>query len=443
MSWEAFTIGDFLKRSKIPIDIIDDQKYKRVTIRINHNGVSLRDVEKGKKIGTKKQFVLKAGQFILSKIDARYGAFGIAPADVDNAIITGNFWAYDVDYNLVDIEWFNQFTNSPTFYDVCERASSGITHRKYLDEKVFLNYKIHLPNVIEQKIIIDEIKKNKTIINELKKEINKEDYFLTQLRQVFLREAMQGKLVPQDPNDEPASELLKRIKAEKEKLITEGKIKKQKSLPEITPEETPYQIPSSWVWCRLDEISNVGTGATPLTSNIDYYKNGSIPWLTSSATNELFVHRAENFITEKALKETNCKIYNEGTLIVAMYGQGKTRGQISELNIKSSTNQAVAAIVLHDNNSILRAYIKYFFRKIYDEIRELAQGGAQPNLNMQKIKNTFIPLPPLAEQQRIVSKLNELMQFCDQLEQNINTTKEQTNLLLQTVLREALEPGEK
>ena len=96
-------IGSFLLRSKIPIDIEDTKEYNRVTIRINHNGVSLRDREIGKKIGTKKQFILIAGQFILSKIDARYGAFGIASNEVDGAIITGNFWAYNVDKKKVNI----------------------------------------------------------------------------------------------------------------------------------------------------------------------------------------------------------------------------------------------------------------------------------------------------------------------------------------------------
>ena len=86
MSWQAVKIGDFLKRSKIPIDIEDSEEYKRVTIKGKHQGVSLRDIERGKNIGTKKQFVLKEGQFILSKIDARYGAFGIAPKEVDDAI---------------------------------------------------------------------------------------------------------------------------------------------------------------------------------------------------------------------------------------------------------------------------------------------------------------------------------------------------------------------
>src|SRR5450759_5152865 len=107
MSWERIKLGDFLKRSKIPIDIEDSKSYKRVTIRTKHQGVSVRDSEIGKKIGTKKQFILHKGQFVLSKIDALYGAFGIAPKDVDGAIITGNFWAYDVDKSIMNINWLN------------------------------------------------------------------------------------------------------------------------------------------------------------------------------------------------------------------------------------------------------------------------------------------------------------------------------------------------
>ena len=168
-------IGEFLLRSKIPVDIEDDLSYTRVTIRINHNGVSKRDTEKGSKIGTKKQFYLKAGQFIVSKIDARYGAFGIAPDEVDNAIITGNFWAFDVDNSKVNIEWFNQFTNSPSFYDICERASSGITHRKYLDEKFFLNYEINLPSIDEQLVQIQDIKKQKQSFERLSDELSYRD----------------------------------------------------------------------------------------------------------------------------------------------------------------------------------------------------------------------------------------------------------------------------
>lgn len=234
------------------------------------------------------------------------------------------------------------------------------------------------------------------------------------LRELILTLAMQGKLVKQDPKDQPASELLKEIAAEKKILFKEGKIRKQDSLPPIKLEDIPYEIPRAWEWVRLSEIVNVGTGSTPATTNHSYY-NGTIPWYTSSATNNPMAAEPEKFITEKAIKETNCKIFPMGSLIIALYGQGKTRGQISEIVIPGATNQAIAAMVFYEYSQSIKLYLKYFFVKIYSEIRLLAAGAAQPNLNVGKIKTTLIPLPPLAEQKRIVAKIDQLMSLCDKL----------------------------
>ena len=133
----------------------------------------------------------------------------------------------------------------------------------------------------------------------------------------------------------------------------------------------------------MEQIAEVGTGATPLTSEKRYYENGTIPWITSSSTGSDFVYEADNYITEDAINETNCKLNPIGTLVVAMYGQGKTRGQVTELCIEATTNQACATIQLpFTENNILRKYVKNVFKKMYQEIRKLAQGGAQPNLNL-------------------------------------------------------------
>jgi type I restriction enzyme, S subunit len=234
MSWNKSKIGDFLKRSKIPIDIEDDIEYGRATIRINHNGVSLRDKEIGSLIGTKKQFILKSGQFVVSKIDARYGAFGIAPDEVDNAIITGNFWAYDVDKEIVNIEWFNQFTNSPVFYDLCERASSGITHRKYLSEPFFLNYEIDLPSVDEQLKVIEKVKSRKISFQYLTNELTYQLSLVKNLRQQLLQDAVQGKLVENREGGESAHDLLKRIKAERSKTKKENQEDDSQFVQEMT-----------------------------------------------------------------------------------------------------------------------------------------------------------------------------------------------------------------
>lgn len=252
---------------------------------------------------------------------------------------------------------------------------------------------------------------------------------VAQLRKAILQLAVTGRLVPQDPNDPPASELLEEIEAERLRLVRTGKIKTPKPLPPIKPEEVPYQLPPGWEWARVAELTDVGTGSTPETTNQDFY-GGSIPWYTSSATNDLFAPMPDKFITEKAISETNCKVFPAGSLMVAMYGQGKTRGQVSEIVIPGATNQAVAALVFFRSSEGIKKYLKYFFIKIYDEIRLLAEGAAQPNLNIGKIKETLVPLPPLSEQHRIVARIDRLMALCDTVDQKItDATDKQTELL--------------
>lgn len=152
--YDFVKIGKFLKRNKTAIDIEKGIDYKRVTIRSKNNGVDLRDIEKGENIGTKKQFLIKKGQFLVSKIDARNGAFGVVPEIVDNAIITGNFWTYDVDYSIINPHFLALITTTSSFIKFCENASNGTTNRHYLQEKLFLEQEIPLPKLQEQNRIV-------------------------------------------------------------------------------------------------------------------------------------------------------------------------------------------------------------------------------------------------------------------------------------------------
>ncbi|WFV07627.1 restriction endonuclease subunit S [Citrobacter freundii] len=256
------------------------------------------------------------------------------------------------------------------------------------------------------------------------------------LKQTILQLAVMGKLVIQDPNDEPASELLKRIAQKKAQLVKDGKIKKQKPLPPISDEEKPFELPSGWVWCRISDISTVGTGATPSRDEPKYWLDGEINWVTSGETNKPFIKTTSECVTKKAIDDTNVSIYPPGTLIVAMYGQGKTRGQITELLINAGTNQACAAIQLIANEDSHRKFIKIFFEKSYDDLRALASGGAQPNLNVAKISQTVIPLPPEHEQARVVLAVNSLLNLCSSLKKHIQSAQ-QTQLHLADALTDA------
>lgn len=186
------------------------------------------------------------------------------------------------------------------------------------------------------------------------------------------------------------------------------------------------------MWCKLDDIAYVGTGATPLTACKYYYENGNIAWINSSSTKVPFIAKASNFITQKAIEETNCLVYPKGTLVIAMYGEGKTRGQISELLIDAATNQACAAV--RPYSEATKKYLKLFFEGNYLHIRALAEGGNQQNLSVGKIQNYEIPLPPLDEQKRILDKAKELLLQIDNIEVGKNVCQKYINQAKSKVL---------
>jgi len=260
------------------------------------------------------------------------------------------------------------------------------------------------------------------------------EHSIDQLKQTVLQLAVMGKLIPQNPNDEPASVLLEKIAAEKEQLIKDKKIKKQKPLPVISDDEKLFELPNGWEWERIAEFTIVGTGSTPSRATPEYYNPADINWVTSGETGGDFIFETKEKISPKAIKETNVSIYPAGTLIVAMYGQGKTRGQITELMIDAGTNQACAAIRLIDKSAGHRKYTKLYFQKAYKELRSHSAGGAQPNLNVGKISLTVLPIPPLDEQHRIVKKVDKLMTLCDQLKARLNEAQTTQLKLANTIV---------
>lgn len=197
-------------------------------------------------------------------------------------------------------------------------------------------------------------------------------------------------------------------------------------------------MPDDWREVQIADIADVGTGSTPARTNPAYFDPPEFPWVTSGETSAARINATAQHVSARALAETNLTIYPPGTLIVAMYGQGKTRGQVSELAIKACTNQACAAIQLKDLSPVHRQYVKYFFEKSYDELRDLAAGGAQPNLNLGKIKSMRIPLPSLAEQHRIVAKVTELLALCDQLKAKIAAARAKQAQLAEALVKQAV-----
>lgn len=192
----------------------------------------------------------------------------------------------------------------------------------------------------------------------------------------------------------------------------------------------------NWQNKTLGDISVVKTGKTPSRKESRYWKDASIPWLTSSATGNNFTDHADEFISEIASKECNLKPFPKGTLLLAMYGEGKTRGQVTELLIDATCNQACAAILV--NNEIAhKSFVKIRLLENYENIRKAASGGNQPNLNLNKVREIDIALPPLEEQSEIVQIVKKLFVYADKIEETVQSAQKRVNLLTQSILAKA------
>lgn len=238
------------------------------------------------------------------------------------------------------------------------------------------------------------------------------------LRQKILDLAIHGKLVPQDPNDEPASVLLEHIKAEKERLIKEGKIKgsKKSAKASDTPhyqQDVPFEIPKGWVWTTLGDIGTWQAGGTPSRSNKSYY-GGNIPWLKTGDLNDGLITNIPETITEDAVANSSAKINPAGSVLIAMYGA--TIGKLGILTFPATTNQACCACI--EYFAITQHYLFYFLLSHRNMFIAKGGGGAQPNISKEIIVNTAIPLPPLAEQERIVTKIERWFALIDEIEQD-------------------------
>ncbi len=199
------------------------------------------------------------------------------------------------------------------------------------------------------------------------------------------------------------------------------------------------ELPEGWNAVKIEDIATVGTGATPLKGNKNYYDNGKIAWVTSGALNDEYVKVATDYVTDLALKETNLSVYPKHTLLLAMYGEGKTRGKCSELLIDASTNQAIAAIHFKKHDERVKPFLKYFLLKNYNDIRRLSSGGVQPNLNLGIVKKTIVPFPPFSEQQLLVDELESKLTVCYKIEETISQSLQQAETLRQSVLKRAFE----
>lgn len=411
---------------------------------------------------------IHGGELVIANVGAGVGTTLEIPHIGRPATLAPNMFMIVLS-DQIDKEYFLYYTKSKFYWDYINQVNVG-TGQPKINKTEYKSCKIPFPPLEEQKRVVSKIKELMLLCDKLEEQqtatLTTHHYLvkslletltntadadelqdawqklsehfdtlfctedsIEQLKQTILQLAIMGRLVKQEANDKPVSELLKKIKEINEPLIKEGKLRKLKVLPSIEEDEFPFSLPSGWEYVRLNEIGEWGSGATPNRSNPDFY-NGNIPWFKSGELSSDFIDTSEEHITEKALKETSVRYNNVGDVLIAMYGA--TIGKTSILKVRATTNQAVCACTPF--YGIENTYLLMLLKAYKNRFTGMGAGGAQPNISREKIINTVIALPPTEEQKRIVLKVNQLMAICDLISSRLSKSQEVQNLLSQTVI---------
>ena len=276
-----------------------------------------------------------------------------------------------------------------------------------------------LPPLAEQKRIVAKIEELLPFIDKYEKAYNAlEKYnarFPDEMRKSILQQAIEGKLVEQRPEEGTAEELYAQIQEEKKKLIAEGKIKKEKPLSEITEDEIPFDIPESWKWVRLAFLGTIYGGGTPKTTNAEFW-GGDIAWITPTDLNGCgqCIGYGKKNITLEGLQHSSAQLFPKDSIIISSRAP---IGYIAIAKNEATTSQGCKTFSAYSNMLLDTKYIFYVITARVPDLITRASGTTFKEISGTGVGNTVIPLPPLAEQKRIVAKIEELLPYCDMLKQ--------------------------
>jgi len=333
--------------------------------------------------------------------------------------------------------------------DIVKKTSTG-TSKLSINQTNFSAYQLPYFDYEHQLIFRDRIERINDISENISNGLDDQLALLKQLRQAVLQEAIEGKLTAkwraQHPElirgDNHASKLLEKIKAEKRTLTESAKhTKKDKPLPPITDAGKPFDLPEGWVWCSPKDLGVFSGGGTPST-HIKEYWNGNIPWITPKDMKTEDIFDSELYITQKGLKNSNAMTLPQNTLIfVVRSGILKRMIPISITKVVATINQDLKSWMLFIPTmaNFLKINIKGNEHRILHDV--IKKGMTVESFDFDKFKVCFLPLPPLTEQQAIVERVDKIMAMIDELEKQVSERKEQSEMLMQSVLREAFAKG--
>lgn len=379
--------------------------------------------------------LVKNGDLVISGINVEKGAIAVYEG-IDDITATIHYSSYVFDEEKIDVEFLKIFLRSPDLIELLKQQVPGGIKTE-IKPKHILALEVFFPSdlYIQRKIAKKFFEKETTVIK-LKEHLTHQLNLTTNLSQAILLEALQGKLVKQEFEEESAAELLKRIKSQKEKLI-----KKEKVFLPVKAEERPFEIPNTWEWCRLGEVTNIQRGSSPRPKGDSRYFSK-----TKTALNWITISDISNFCKENILLQTKeyltldgskqSRYVNSNEFIIAV--SGSTTGKCCITGIEGFIYDGLAVAKIIDNGIDPRFLLNYMMC-LYSTINNSKAGASFPNINTDYLNNLAFPLPPLAEQKRINQEINKQLAHVDLLKQNIVSNSGYAEQLLKTLLHEAFE----
>jgi type I restriction enzyme S subunit len=432
MGWIKMKLGEVLKNREGRYKPNDSSisGIKRID-KINFSGqIFLSD-----KGSNTDMILVKKGDLVISGINVEKGALAVYAGNEDISA-TIHYSSYIFDTKKIDIDFLKVFLRSPDFIRLLkEQVPGGI--KTEIKPKHILSLEVYFPDTIkEQKNIAQHFFDKESKLNELNKQILHQLSQISNLNQAILQEAVQGKLVKQDSKDEPSSELLKRIKAEK---VKSGK--KEKPLPPIKAEEIPFEIPKSWVWCRLGEIcSKIGSGSTPKGSN--YAKSGYPFFRSQNIYSDGLVYDDIKFVSDIVQKQMNGTIVFPTDILLNITGGSLGRCALVPNGFKEgNVSQHVCIIrpLQVDRNYFHKVILSPYFQKL---IFSSTTGAGREGLPKYNLELFVIPLPPMKEQKRILAELEQQLTKTNHIQEHITANQQATEQLLKALLHQAFEVEE-
>jgi len=339
-------------------------------------------------------------------------------------------------------EYIYYFVRQEKFREEAAQHMTGAVGQLRVPPDFVKNAAIPLPPTVEQERIVQTIKNSMQQIALARTAQKSIPSILRKLRQSLLAQAFRGELTQRNPNDEPAEKLLERIRQELQRRREKGLRAKGKDPRKDKNRETQSttleelsELPDGWKWTTIGGVFAVGSGGTPTRNNSEYW-NGKIPWISSGEVAFCEISRTKERITQAGLDNSSAKIYPPGTVLLALYGEGKTRAQAAILRIHATTNQAVAAI-LCAQSPVPPEYVYWWLYYRYYEIRLMGEGGNQPNMYLHHVRSMPIPLAPLNEQRQIVRKIEYLLAQMNRITKPVSLSLSNIDRLEQSLLANA------